>query len=322
MKTNDIETAYWLNGLTSSGIWHSIEDADNTFNAELLWASKGNHTLCYATRICTSTMDVARKLYLNGRFPENAWIISRSQLHGRGRMGRNWLSPGGNLYVTLRLADKCRKLKNLLPLAVACKISQILDTFGILAQVKWPNDILVNRSKVGGILIEAYGDALFAGIGLNIATSPSVYMPQKNFRIPAGCLVTHGYTAGVHRIWRKAEAAINSTHLSWLDNPQELLNNIASRLAYQNETVCIDESAIYNGNAVVQGITDSGELIIDTPAGKTTVTSGRIYPDNGWRLEKRVPADKSSTTRRIQTTHHQPKKLKIQPGPTTIFLPN
>jgi len=293
MKIKDLETTYWLNGLTPPGVWRTVEDTEDALATDTLWTSKCNHTACYATITCTSTMDIAQRLFQMDKFPESAWIIAQSQMHGRGQLGRNWLSPKGNLYSTIRLPDQCKGLKNMLPLGIAVVITRILEHFQIHAKIKWPNDILLNKRKIGGILIEERGEAVFAGIGLNVATSPSVYLPQKNFRIPAGCLADFGCRAGVHQIWRLITPELRKRLLGWLDDPRDLRNEMKSRLAYKNKNVFIHESGVQSYSATILDIAPCGGLEIATKKGRKTLTSGQIYPVNSFSIERDVSSRQS-----------------------------
>ncbi len=99
-------------------------------------------------------------------------VIARQQISGRGRRGRSWFSPLGGLYISIVFRKvKCLRLTSL---AVAALIANFLEKeFKVNVKVKWPNDILINNKKIGGILCEASikGNKLeyiIIGIGLNV----------------------------------------------------------------------------------------------------------------------------------------------------------
>lgn len=132
---------------------------------------------------------------------EDHVIIAQSQTKGRGRMGRRWYSPPGNLYMTIIKRPQ-------IPLAELSKISLVVGVAlhrvlrkylseDIYLALKWPNDILVNRMKLGGILVETDSYPLstslqtsdssaqdeicdqqntfcFIGIGINLLSSPEL----------------------------------------------------------------------------------------------------------------------------------------------------
>lgn len=109
--------------------------------------------------------------------PEGLWIRAEQQSGGRGRLGREWLSPLGNLYCTtlVRIApdDPPAHL-----LAFVAGLA-VLDTARAIvpdakARLKWPNDVHVEGAKLAGILLERRADAVVVGIGMNVAIAPEV----------------------------------------------------------------------------------------------------------------------------------------------------
>lgn len=107
-------------------------------------------------------------------------VIARSQSQGRGRRGRSWQSPAGNLYFSLALDGHYIQDHNApLSLRVGVAIAEWLrDSFSIYASLKWPNDLLFGPAKLGGILVEAATIAeqssyVIIGIGLNLHVAPS-----------------------------------------------------------------------------------------------------------------------------------------------------
>src|SRR5712691_4927839 len=88
------------------------------------------------------------------------WITALSQSAGRGRRGSTWASPPGNLYATLLLCEPSAQeaapqLSFMAALALHDAVAACAPQLGPLLMVKWPNDLLLSRSKVAGILIEA-----------------------------------------------------------------------------------------------------------------------------------------------------------------------
>jgi BirA family biotin operon repressor/biotin-[acetyl-CoA-carboxylase] ligase len=104
-----------------------------------------------------------------------AMIIAGEQFAGRGRNERRWSSPAGKgIYATTLVTRPVRELP-LVPLAMANVIAIFLRAeFGIDARIKWPNDILVDRRKIAGILMEArvQDDRVFLLVGMGINVEP------------------------------------------------------------------------------------------------------------------------------------------------------
>ncbi|WP_449474602.1 biotin--[acetyl-CoA-carboxylase] ligase [Sphingobium chungangianum] len=105
---------------------------------------------------------------------EGTWLRAGRQVGGRGRMGRTWESPAGNLYcstlVRLRAGDPPAHLLALVAAnAVHALVAPLCEG---QARIKWPNDVLVDGAKIAGILLERAGDAIVVGIGINVVGHP------------------------------------------------------------------------------------------------------------------------------------------------------
>ena len=126
-----------------------------------------------------STMDEARRRVAAGEHGP-VWLAARRQTAGRGRQGRHWSSPYGNLSATgLFPIDATPAQAAQLSFVAALAVVDLLDTLAPGADIglKWPNDVLLNRRKAAGILLENLGTAphgitLAVGIGLNLAHHP------------------------------------------------------------------------------------------------------------------------------------------------------
>lgn len=111
--------------------------------------------------------------------PEGSWLRADTQSGGRGRHGRAWISPPGNLYastlVRLRPGDPPPAT---LALVAAVALDQLVAAYlgEERLRLKWPNDLLVEAegrwAKLSGILLEATGDAVVIGFGVNLAHHP------------------------------------------------------------------------------------------------------------------------------------------------------
>ena len=131
-----------------------------------------------------TALELARRNWsLHGyKFPIRHWVIAEKQRAGRGRQGRSWFSPLGNFYGTLLYQYDLKE--ELLPffgfvagVSVAEAISFLKADLSIHVALKWPNDLLLNGKKAGGILVETIKDvlshstALVLGIGVNISSN-------------------------------------------------------------------------------------------------------------------------------------------------------
>ncbi|MEO5971112.1 MAG: biotin--[acetyl-CoA-carboxylase] ligase [Bdellovibrionia bacterium] len=131
---------------------------------------------------CGSTNDLAKSLAEKG-VPHGTWVSSRIQEAGRGRLGRNWQSVEGNLFLSLVVRIEDKRLWSWIPLTTAVGIVGHLrkrfppfETSPLEVLVKWPNDIYLKGRKLGGILCESVGGPksfVIVGIGLNCVASPN-----------------------------------------------------------------------------------------------------------------------------------------------------
>jgi BirA family transcriptional regulator, biotin operon repressor / biotin---[acetyl-CoA-carboxylase] ligase len=108
---------------------------------------------------------------------EGSWLRAERQTGGRGRAGRSWDSPAGNLYastiVRLRAGDPPAPT---LALVAAVALHDVASAYAapVALQLKWPNDLLAGGAKLAGILLERERDAVVIGIGVNLAHYPQL----------------------------------------------------------------------------------------------------------------------------------------------------
>ena len=132
-----------------------------------------------------STNDEARRLIeLGERGP--LWVVAAQQTKGKGRLGRTWLSPQGNLHASL-IVNACDEMRHAPQLGFVAGVATLKALRHLCPDeafaLKWPNDLLLNGDKIGGILLENIitpsGDARqpttsmsIIGIGVNCETAP------------------------------------------------------------------------------------------------------------------------------------------------------
>jgi BirA family biotin operon repressor/biotin-[acetyl-CoA-carboxylase] ligase len=154
------------------------------------------HLLSYD--VLDSTNEEAKRL-AGGGASHGAVIWAKRQTSGRGRMGREWVSPEGNLYVSILLSppkklEDYSQLSFLTAVAAAETLEAIIESPEELS-CKWPNDLLFQGRKLGGILLEAFTSQdefgkqkqwIVCGLGINIDSFPEHVM------FPATCLKEAG----------------------------------------------------------------------------------------------------------------------------------
>ncbi len=205
---------------------------------------------------CEST-----QLLLGPDDPEGAVAVADVQTAGRGRLGRTWTTPPGTALlcsVLLRPPPGSRIAQ--LSLVGGLAAAQTVEaTLGRPAQLKWPNDVLVDRRKVAGVLAEARDGVVVLGVGLNV-NQTAAELPT-DARVPAASLRT---LDGAKRdrdvllddLLQRLEAAYDS----WLAGGLSALHGeLVSRDALAGKTVSVDGRS---GRAL--GIDEDGRLMLDS----------------------------------------------------------
>ncbi|WP_082700924.1 biotin--[acetyl-CoA-carboxylase] ligase [Erythrobacter sp. YT30] len=126
----------------------------------------------------STNADLLERLNAGEIIPDGYWLRAERQTGGRGRLGRKWESPKGNLFcstvVNLREGDPSPSTLSLVTgLAVFDAIRPCLmnDTPMLL---KWPNDVMVFGDKIAGILLERAAHSVIVGIGINVSYAPEL----------------------------------------------------------------------------------------------------------------------------------------------------
>jgi BirA family biotin operon repressor/biotin-[acetyl-CoA-carboxylase] ligase len=227
-----------------------------------------------------STNDQARRLAEDGA-AEGALVWARSQGAGRGRRGRAWLSPPGNLYASLLVRPDCQaytaaQLSFVAALAIHQAVCSALSK-PERADLKWPNDVLIAGRKVAGILLEsrfvggAGLDWLIIGTGINIAVFPSdVERPATSLRAEGSAAevvdVLEDYASAFVKYYRQWLAeGFAPIRAAWLARAHGVGEMIDVRLV--NETF----------SGVFEGLDDNGALQVRTADGLRIVTSGDVF---------------------------------------------
>ena len=233
---------------------------------------------------CGSSMDLAWDLLTAREI--NTWdsVIATAQTAGRGQYRRSWVSPAGNLYASwvwpqLSVTNHSTAYReNLIPLVAAYIVAHALELLGIDIQIKWPNDLLYNTRKIGGILVEQRDRQIIVGIGINVASSPSLPTAGTETTMAATCLTREGFDLSPLKVWchlvesgiHSFEMLIQQLHVS------EFIYLITERLAWRGKQVHILQHGTDVCPAIIIGIAEDGGLLVKTSARIQTIHSGKI----------------------------------------------
>lgn len=235
---------------------------------------------------CASTMDAAWRFIEGGRVRVWDSVIAVEQTAGRGQHQRQWVSPGGNIHASWcwpipeSKIDLAPNWKNLMSLVAGFLFAQVLRKFDVPVQIKWPNDLLINDRKFGGILIEIRGDHILVGCGINLAYAPEDRLLRDQFAVPATHLVREGFDFTPLALWTTlvTEGKALFKILVHESEPAEFIKIIDTRMAWVGKKVAIRGMNDEIIEAVILGLSKDGGLRVKK--GNTThlIYSGSIIP--------------------------------------------
>lgn len=170
----------------------SIPAAFQAITVQAVQAALSTKTLGRALHLLgeTSSTNTIAVALAQGGAPDGTVVIAESQTAGRGRLGRQWHSPPGkNLYCSIILRavptpDRVAQWLSWVPLISAMATARAIQVRNALRpSVKWPNDILIGRRKVAGLLCESGGWGtplafVVVGIGINVNSHPETFPPN------------------------------------------------------------------------------------------------------------------------------------------------
>lgn len=233
---------------------------------------------------CSSTMDVARELVARGELGASGqgWgsVLSPIQTGGRGQLRRAWLSAPGNVLATLVMPPAEGLWNDLRPLVLGHLLAEALGDVCTGVQVKWPNDLLLNDQKIGGILVEERPGCILAGLGLNLARAPREEELRQGHCVPAGCIPVIPGVPGVLGLWRMLVNRLERSYLSLLETftPGDFLTIFQSRLAWKGRRVLVCEGAGVRYQARIKGVSGKGELVLDHEGREVLLLAGDVTP--------------------------------------------
>lgn len=235
----------------------------------------------------SSTMDKAREIVRCG--PSNGTVIvADEQSAGRGRIaGRNWLSPAASsllFTVVLELAALPEALSLRTGLALARAVEDFIPSLSGMVAIKWPNDCLINKKKIAGILIESNGSTVFVGMGVNFCQQQfDPALQEKATSIACACgmdLPPQARFVFLEKILHRLCDEVFSSGREWL-------KQVEKRLYRRGEKVCFHAGGADLFTSVegkVHGIGAGGELLIELASGKVQAfITGEIVPES-WKV--------------------------------------
>ena len=228
-----------------------------------------------------STMTEAARLAPSVTRP--TWIMAHTQTAARGRQGRNWVTPAGNLNATLVLHPDCTPAEAAKRSFLAANALYAALAIYVPAEklsLKWPNDVLLNNGKVAGILLETqavgpFVDWLSIGIGVNLAHVPTgvtdaAFAPTSliaagGWEVSATDFLTTLAGAYDTQERKLAEFGFERIRTDWLKNAARLGEVITAR------TGKTEVSGIFDG------IDAEGNLVLITGKGPQAIPAADVF---------------------------------------------
>jgi len=235
-----------------------------------------------------STNDDALRSARSGD-PGPLWIVAAEQRAGRGRHGRQWSSPQGNLYASLLLTDPCEaqhapQLGFVAGLALHEAVETVTGVGAPRLSLKWPNDLLLDGGKVSGLLLEGHrldGNgplAIVIGFGVNVAFAPT------GTPYPASALQAVRPDLTRETMFRALSAAFAQTFSAWRNaarmNAADPFGPIRrlwlERAAGVGQEVTL---RLPSGErrGLFEGLDRSGRLQLKTVSGTELIDAGDLY---------------------------------------------
>lgn len=238
----------------------------------------------YHFEILDSTNVKAKEL-ANAGCVHGTLVTADTQNAGVGRRGRNWSSEkGSGIYMTMILRPKMDTDRvSMLTLVAAMAVAKVLDTHGMEEEqapyIKWPNDIVINKKKICGILTEltlkgTAIDYVIIGIGINVSNQD---FPEEIRNTASSIFLETGKKPDreelIREIWEQFriyyEIFLQTMDLSLLKEEYE------TWLVNKNQPVkVLDPVGEYEG--IATGITNTGELMVDTETEQKLVSGGEV----------------------------------------------
>lgn len=271
------EDGYEIEAVSHKG-YRLLESPDILSESEILsrlttsWAGQ---TIHYFKETGSTNIDAKR--FAEEGAPHGTTVVADMQAEGRGRRGKTWQSPAGSaIYMTILLKpdfapDKASMLTLVMALSVADAIAEVT---GLPAGIKWPNDIVVNKKKVCGILTEMNVELDFIqyvviGVGINVNNScPEEFAEEirqmaTSLKIESGMQITRAalLVQVLLHFEKNYDTFVRTLDLSGMMEAYD-----ARLLNLNQEVKVLDPKGEYTG--IARGITPTGELLVEKESGE------------------------------------------------------
>lgn len=216
-----------------------------------------------------STNSYLKQLAKQTQLPDETVVITQKQLSGRGQIGNVWLSREGQS-LTISIFKEFKGLlverQFIISMAVSLGIFEALNCLNIPnISIKWPNDILSAKNKIGGILIEnvlegSYVKNSVIGIGLNVNENSFPNLPKAS-----SLKLETGKTFDLEEVLQKTTNSIFKKLRNISEKEFLEIKHIYESKLFQKETISVFETPEgFRFNGIIKGVSEIGELLVET----------------------------------------------------------
>jgi BirA family biotin operon repressor/biotin-[acetyl-CoA-carboxylase] ligase len=229
-----------------------------------------------------STNDIALAWAANGA-PDLALVCAEEQTSGRGRGNRRWFTPPGTALAFSLVLRPLPGEEQSVPLFSglgAMAVCEALEMRGLHPEIKWPNDVLINRRKVCGVLAEAVwmgekADSIVLGIGVNV--KPEAVPPPDQLNFPATSIEAE-VGKSVDRLTLLRDVLQALLALRGLLTKDDFLDAWQNHLAFRGEQVEIRTEGVPARTGELEGLERDGSLRLHSHDGQVfTVQFGEMH---------------------------------------------
>jgi BirA family biotin operon repressor/biotin-[acetyl-CoA-carboxylase] ligase len=205
--------------------------------------------------------------------PEGAIATTDHQTAGRGRLGRTWVeAPGTSVIVSVLLRPPPERRASQISLVAAVGVAHAVeDATGLSAQIKWPNDVLLARRKVAGVLAEMKDAVVILGIGLNVNQTRE-QLPLEAKVAPGSLRTVDGRVRDREEVLTRLLERLDASYRAWCEGGLDAIyDDLGARDFLRGRRVTVDGAA-----GVASRIDRDGRLLVDGEAGPLLVESGEV----------------------------------------------
>jgi BirA family biotin operon repressor/biotin-[acetyl-CoA-carboxylase] ligase len=223
-----------------------------------------------------STNDETLRLAREGA-PDGTVVVAEQQTAGRGRQGRQWISPPGNLYVSFLI--RTERFPGFTParaaeigFVAALAVADALDTAIAGSRLKWPNDVLLAGAKVAGILTELASDAIVIGIGINVAHAP----PDMPY--PVTSVAALGATVSPDALLTTLADHLDQRLLAWHTAGFATIREAWLQRGPEPGQALTARAGSGRVTGTFAGLAEDGALLLATADGLRRIVAGEVVP--------------------------------------------